>query len=312
MAAVTKTHAPSLVRVLRMLASVGVFEEQSDGRFTLAHLGELLLPDVPGSLQALVLLFAGIGVQDCWKDLEYCVRTGEPAFRRTAPDADPYALAAPDPEATAMFDRAMATFASETAAAVATAFDFSRIGKVVDVGGGNGSQLIGLLKAYPKLAGIVFDQPHAAERAKQNLVAAGLGDRCQVVSGSFFDEVPRGADAYLIKEVLVDWNDERASAILKNCRAAMPAHGQLLIIEGIYPACIDRSAVSRRATANDLLMLVCTGGRQRSEVEFRNLLAASGFRLTRVVPTPARVCLILGEPSQLSQQTVAASRLAEG
>src|SRR5262249_42141748 len=153
--------------------------------------------------------------------------------------------------ATALFDKAIATFAPQTAAAVAAAFDFSGFGTVADVGGGNGALMIGLLQAYPGLAGIVFDQPHAAERARQRVAAAGLADRCQVVGGSFFDEVPRGADAYLLKEVLIDWDDERASAILKNCRAALPAHGQVLIVEGVYPARIDQSAASRRATATD-------------------------------------------------------------
>lgn len=295
LAAATGTHAPSLTRVMRLLASIGVFEEQGDGTFALAPLGEPLRSDVPGSLRSLVLLLAGIGVQDAWKDLEYCVRTGEPAFRRTAPGAAPYSLLDLDPEATALFDRAMATFVPLTAAAVATAFDFSGFGTVVDVGGGTGGLLIGILKAYPGLTGIVFDQPHAAERAKQQVAEAGLADRCQVVSGSFFDAVPCGADAYLLKEVLIDWDDERATAILKNCRAAMPAHGQVLIVEGVYPARIDQSADSRRATANDVLMLVCMGGRQRSEVEFRDLFATSGFRLTRVVPTAAQVCVIQGE-----------------
>ena len=145
------------------------------------------------------------------------------------------------------------------------------------------------------MAGIIFDQPHAAERASQQVAAEGLADRCKVVAGSFFDEVPRGADAYLLKHVLIDWDDERAAAILKNCRAAMPPHGQVLIVEDVYPARIDQSAESRSATANDVLMLVCTGGRQRSEVEFRDLLTASGFRLTRVVPTAARARLIQGE-----------------
>ncbi len=298
LAAATQTHAPSLARVMRLLVSVGVFEEPGDGTFALAPLGELLRDDVPGSLRALVLLLAGVGVQDCWKDLEHCVRTGDPAFRRTAPDADPYTLGAHDPEATALFDRAMATFAPQTAAAVAAAIDFSGFGKVADIGGGTGGLLIGILKAYPGLAGIVFDQPHAAEPAKQRVAAAGLADRCEVVGGSFFDKVPRGADAYLLKHVLVDWDDERAAAILKNCRAAMPAHGQVLIVEDVYPAQIDRSAESRGATANDVLMLVCTGGRQRSEAEFRDLLAASGFRLARVVPTAARACVLQGERLQ--------------
>jgi hypothetical protein len=295
LAVATQTHASSLARVLRLLASVGVFEEHSNGTFALAPLGELLRDDVPGSLRALVLLFAGIGVQDSWKDLEQCVRTGDPVFRRAAPDADIYTLAARDPEATALFDRAMATFALRTAAAVAAAFDFPGFDKVADIGGGTGGLLIGILKAHPGLAGIIFDQPHAAERARQQVAAAGLADRCTVVAGSFFDEVPRGADAYLLKHVLNDWDDERAAAILKNCRAAMPPHGQVLIVEDVYPARIDQSAESRSATANDVLMLVCTGGRQRSEVEFRDLLTASGFRLTRVVPTAARARVIQGE-----------------
>jgi len=295
LAAATQTHAASLIRVIRLLASVGVFEEQRDGRFALAPLGELLRSDVPGSLRSLILLFAGIGLQDAWKNLEYCLRTGEPAFRRAAPGATPYSLIDLDPDATELFDRAMATFVPLTAAAVAKAFDFSGFNTVIDVGGGTGGLLIGLLKAYPKLKGIVFDQPHAAERAKQQVAAAGLTHRCQVVGGSFFDKIPCGADAYLLKEVLIDWDDDHATAILKNCRAAMPAHGKVVIIEDVYPERIDQSAASRRATANDVLMLVCMGGRQRSEAEFRELLAASGFRLMRVVPTPARVRIIEGE-----------------
>lgn len=295
LAAATQTHAASLVRIVRLLTSVGVFEERCDGTFTLTPLGELLRSDVPGSLRPLILLFAGIEVQDCWKDIEFCVRTGEPAFRRAMPDADPYSLTAPTPEATELFDMAMETFVPLTAAAVAAAFDFSRFHTVADIGGGNGGLMINLLKAYPGLSGIVFDQPLAAERAKQRITVAGLTDRCQVFSGSFFDAVPTSADAYLLKDVLVDWNDERATTILKNCHAAMPTHGQVLIIEGVYPPRIDQSAESRRVTANDILMLVCMGGRQRSEEEFRHLLAASGFRLTRVVPTAAPVCVLQGE-----------------
>lgn len=295
LAAATETNAASLIRIMRLLASVGVFEERCDGTFALAPLGEPLRSDASGSLRPLVLLFAGIGVQDCWKDIEYCVRTGEPAFRRTVPDADPYSLTALDPEATELFDMAMETFVPLTAAAVAAAFDFSSFHTVADIGGGNGGLMLSLLKAYPRLSGIVFDQPLAAERAKQRIATAGLADRCQVLSGSFFDAIPRGADAYLLKEVLIDWNDERATTILKNCHAAMPAHGQVLIVEGVYPSRIDQSAESRRATANDVLMLVCMGGRQRSEEEFRDLLTASGFRLTRVVPTAAPVCVIQGE-----------------
>jgi SAM-dependent methyltransferase len=288
-------NAPALNRVLRLLASVGVFAEQASGAFALTEIGELLRSDVPGSMRASVMLFAGTRIQDSWKELEYCVRTGEPAFRKDSPDADPFAQMAQDPEAAANFDKAMATFAPQTAAAVAAAYDFSAFQTLADVGGGNGSLLIGILKANPGLRGIVFDQPHVAERARENLRAEGFADRCRVVAGSFFDSVPTGADAYLLKHVIHDWNDERAAAILENVRAVMPSNGRLLIVEGVYPPRIDQSLESRGAAANDVNMLVCTGGRQRSEQEFRELYAASGFKLTRVVPTPARVCVIEGK-----------------
>jgi len=295
LARVSATHPPSLNRVLRLLASVGIFEELDGGKFSLKALGEMLRSDVPGSMHASVMLFAGVSIQDSWKELEYCVRTGNPAFCLTSPDADPFTQMAKDPEAAALFDRAMATFAPQTAAAVAAAYDFSGFRKVIDVGGGNGALLIGILKANPRLAGAVFDQPHVAERAKEQIKSAGMSDRCEVIGGSFFEHVPRGGDAYLLKHVIHDWNDERASAILRNCRDAMPAHAKLLIVEGVYPAQIDQSLESRGAAANDVNMLVVAGGRQRCEAEFRDLFAASGFRLTRVFPTPTRVCVIQGE-----------------
>jgi hypothetical protein len=289
------THAPSLNRVMRLLASAGVFNEQEAGRFALTPLGEMLRTDVPGSMHAVVKLIAGIGIQDGWKELEYCVRTGEPAFRKNFPDADPFALMAQDPAEAANFDKAMAAFAPSTAKAVAAAYDFSVFGKVADIGGGNGALLIGILAANPGLRGIVFDQPHVANRAREQIAAAGMQDRCEVVGGSFFDEFPRGADVYMLKHVIHDWNDQQATAILKNCRAVVPAQGKLLIVEGVYPPRIDQSPESRGAASNDVNMLVCTGGRQRSESEFRDLLATSGFVLSRVVPTSARVCVIEGE-----------------
>ncbi len=297
LAKASQTHAPSLARVLRLLASVGVFEEMDDGTFALQPLGALLRSDAEGSMRAMVMLFGGIGIQDSWKELEYCVRTGSPAFRKHSPDADPFTQMAQDPEAAALFDKAMATFAPQTAAAVAAAYDFSAFGKLADVGGGNGALLIGILKANPRLRGMVFDQPHVAARAKENVAASGLSGRCEVVGGSFFGEVARGADAYLLKHVIHDWNDEQATLILRNVGAAMPANGKLLIVEGVYPARIEKSLESRGAASNDVNMLVCTGGRQRSEAEFRNLFEASGFRLTRVIRTMAPVCVIEGEPA---------------
>ena len=290
----TDTHGPSLNRVLRMLASVGVFEEREGGTFALASLGELLRTDVPGSMRASVLLFAGINIQDSWKELEYCVQTGEPAFRKHSPNATAFTAIAANPEQAKVFDEAMAAFSSMTAIAVAASYDFSPFRTIVDVGGGNGALLIGILRANPHLNGIVFDLPHAAEKARAKIAEAGLQSRCEAVGGDFFREVPAGADAYIIKHVIHDWDDEHATTILRNIYRAMPSHGRLLIAEGVYPARIDKSDESRGAAANDVNMLVCTGGRQRSEAEFRSLQAAGGFKLTKITPTPARLSIIEG------------------
>lgn len=296
LAAETSTHGPSLRRVMRFLATLGVFEERDDDTVALAEAAVALRGDVPGSMRAMVLLFAG-GTQDAWADLEYCVRTGKPAFTQRYPEGDAFTALANDPVAAAVFDQAMAAFAPMTAAAVAASYEFSRFGTVADVGGGNGALLVGILQANPGVRGLVFDRPDVAERARAHVAQAGLADRCAVAGGSFFDAVPPGADAYLLKHVIHDWDDAKAVAILHNVRAAMPPHGTLLLVEGVYPARVDTSLPSRGAAANDCNMLVATGGRQRSEAEFRELYSASGFRLTRVVPTPANVCVIEGAPA---------------
>jgi len=296
LAEATDTHAPSLRRVLRFLASVGVFEEREDGRLALTALGECLRADLPGSSRAMVLLFAGIGIQDSWKELEWCVRTGEPAYRKRGA-TDPFAEMAKDPAQAANFDAAMADFTKMTAVAVAAAYDFTPFRTIVDVGGGNGALLLGILRATPRLQGIVFDRPDVVARAEKVIAASGLGDRCRAAGGDFFVEVPNGADAYVLKHVIHDWDDARARTILANCRGAMPRDGRLLLVEGVYPPRIDGSFESRGAAANDLNMLVSTGGRQRSEAEFRSLYADAGLRLTRIVPTPARVCVIEGAPA---------------
>ena len=290
----TGTHAASLRRVLRLLASVGVLDEQAGGSFALTPLGEALRSDVPFSARASVMLFAGVGMQDSWKELEYCVRTGQPAFRKESPDGD--AFSHMDPEQAKVFDDAMATFAPATAAAIAAAYDFSGLGTLVDVGGGNGALLIGILGANPHLHGVVFDRAEPAERARKKLAEAGLESRCQVVAGDFFESVPSGGDAYLLKHVIHDWDDGQADAILRNCRRAMNPSARLLIAEGVYPPRIDRSLESRGAAANDVNMLVVAGGRQRSEEEFRSLYRAAGFELTKIVPTLARLAVIEGVP----------------
>ncbi len=293
LAAATGTHAPALRRVLRLLASAGVLGESESGAFALTPLGQVLRAEVPGSARALVMLCSGVGIQDSWKELEYCVRSGQPAFRKDSPDGD--AFSRMDPEMVKVFDAAMATFAPQTAAAIAAAYDFSGFGTVVDVGGGNGSLLIGILKANPGLRGVVFDRPQAIDAAERSIAETGLADRCRAVAGDFFQSVPGGGDAYLLKHVIHDWDDELAASILRNCRRAMGASSRLLIAEGVYPPRIDHSMESRGAAANDVNMLVVTGGRQRSEAEFRTLYEASGFALTKIYPT-AGVSVIEGVP----------------
>jgi hypothetical protein len=293
LAKATETHPPSLRRMMRLLASVGVFAEREDGTFALTPAGECLRTGVPGSSRAMVMLFAGNRMHDNWGDLDYCVKTGEPAFRRrglTDVFQDPLRT----PEDNATFDAAMADLTRLTAIAVAAAYNFKSVTTLVDVGGGNGALIVGILKANPALRGIVFDQPAAAERAKAQISQNGLEGRCQAVGGDFFKEVTPGGDAYILKHVIHDWDDDRARAILRNCHKAMTPQGKLLIVEGVYPSRIDWSHESRGAAANDCNMLVATGGRQRSEDEFRSLYQAAGFRLTTIVPTAARVSVIEG------------------
>jgi SAM-dependent methyltransferase len=293
LARATDSDASALRRVLRLLTSAGVFDENESGAFALTPLGSALRSDVPGSAWALVMLFAGIGIQDAWKELEYCVRTGQPAFRKRSPSGDAFSQF--DAEQAAIFDRAMATFAPQSAAAIAAAYDFSQLGSLMDVGGGNGALMIGILRANPKLRGIVFDRPEVEPGARKNLEEAGLGERCEVIAGDFFASVPSGADAILTKHVIHDWNDAQATQILRNCRKALRGGAKLLIAEGVYPARVDTSLPSRGAAANDVNMLVSTGGRQRSEQEFRALYEAAGFALTKIFPTEnPGLCVIEG------------------
>jgi SAM-dependent methyltransferase len=296
LAQATSTHAPSLRRVLRLLASAGIFtEEPKTGAFSLTALGECLRDNVPGSMRHGALLFGGI-TQAAWNDLLYSVATGKPAFEHIH-KADPFTYFAAHPDQAVIFDKAMADFTSQISAAVAKAYNFSKFGTVVDVGGGNGTLLIAILKAYPGVHGVLYDQPQAVAAAGENFRAAAMLKRCRLVGGNFFDKVPKGGDAYLLKHVIHDWDDDQAATILKNCHRAMKSEGKLIIIEGVYPPHIDNSDFSRASASNDVNMLVCTGGRQRSEDEFRALFVASGFDLSRVIPAGPRASLIIANPA---------------
>jgi SAM-dependent methyltransferase len=291
----TSTHPDSLNRVMRLLASAGVLTELENGYFALTPIGECLRSGEGWATRSATLMWGGM-MQQVWTELLYSVQTGKPATDRVF-GTDAWSYLAQHPEEAAIFDESQAEFAKQAATIVAAAYDFSHIHTLVDVGGGNGALLIGILKANPTLHGVVFDLPRTVEAAKKQAEAAGLVGRCKVIGGDFFESVPAGADAYLLKHVIHDFEENHAVAILKNCRRAMAPQGRLLIVEGVYPTRIDQSWESRAAAANDVNLLVCLGGRQRSEIEFRAIFDAAGYRLARIVPTMLPFCLIEGQPA---------------
>ena len=285
LAAATRTHAPTLRRLLRTLASLGVFEEDDRGDFRLAPMGTCLRRDVPESLRAAVLVLMSQEGQRAWAALQHSVATGEPAFDHVfgMPVFDFYA-AHPEAERAHAHDEGMAALTALVVDAVLGAYDFSAFQTLVDVGGGNGAFLAAILRANPALRGMLFDLPHVVAGASGVLADAGVASRCTIAAGSFFESVPEGGDAYILKRIIHDWDDERAVAILTACRRAMKRGGRLLIVDEVLPR---RAAASDATSAFllDLEMLVGTsGGRERTEEEFRTLLTDTGFAFARVVP----------------------------
>jgi SAM-dependent methyltransferase len=289
----TQSNPTALYRVLRALASVGVFAEGDDGRFMLTPSAEFLRSDIPRSLRAV----ATLGVEEWtwrpWGDLLGCVRSGGPAFERTF-GMPAFDYLAKHPDAAAVFDEAMTGWSMQNSAAVAAAYDFSGIGTLMDVGGGHGYLLATILAANPSLKGVLYETPAVCEGARARLAAEGLADRCRVVEGDFFAEAPGGADACILKSVIHDWDDARATNVLRNCRRALGPGGRVLLAEMVVPPGND----PHPAKLIDLEMLVMVGGHERSEAQFRDLLAGAGFRLSRIVSTTSPTCVIEGLPAE--------------
>jgi hypothetical protein len=284
----TGAHPRSLYRVLRLLASEGLLAEGEDEKFHLLPLGEPLRADIPGSLRHRAIFDNAAANWRAWGDLIYSVKTGEPAFNHVW-HAGLFDYVNQDVELAASFNGLMAAQTIAVSKAVLDAYDFSGIDTLVDVGGGYGALLASVLEAHPSMHGVLFDLPHVVVEGQSRLAAGGLAARCTAVGGSFFDAVPEGGSAYVLKFVLHDWDDERCRGILSNCRRVVPVDGRLLIIEAIIPP----GNAANYAKYMDLMMLVATeGGRERTQPEYRHLLDATGFRLARVVPTTSDVCLI--------------------
>jgi len=275
-------------RLLRVLASVGLFAETGNRRFRLTPLGRLLRTD---SSQALGGYARFVGDQSTWRpwgELRHSVRTGEPAFDRVF--AMPiFEYFAKKPESAAVFDAAMTSISTWESKAVVAGYDFSGINTLVDVAGGHGLMLATILKANRKMRGILFDLPHVTAGATALLQSAGVADRCEIVSGDFFASIPQGSDAYIMKHIIHDWDDDRASEILQNCHRVMQRRGKVLIVDAVIPPG-NRAHFGKLL---DLEMLVLTPrGRERTQAEFRALLKRSGFRLRRVVPTETHLSVV--------------------
>jgi hypothetical protein len=263
----------ALYRLLRALASLGVLHEAEERRFSLTPLGEPLRGDAPGSLRGWVRLTGRDHVWRSWGNLADAVRAGENSFRMVH-GTDIWDWRADHPEESAVFDGAMRSLTAAANAAILAAYDFGRLGTIVDVGGGNGALLASILQAHPDVRGILFDQAHVVSGAEPVMQAAGVLDRCEVVAGSFFDSVPGSADAYVLKSIIHDWEDPESVAILSVCRRALGAESVVLLIERELGAPNENPG----AKLSDLNMFVMPGGRERSDAEYAELFEQAGLR----------------------------------
>lgn len=290
----TGAHAPSLYRMLRLLTRIGVFAEVEPERFANTDLSTYLRSDVPGSMYGMARMWGGEPHWRSWGELAHSIQTGKPAFDKAHAMEMWRYFKEQDPEAGAVFDQAMTGFSKSVDLPIAQAYDFSGFRTLVDVGGGHGNLLATILTAYPQIeAGILFDQPQVVEEARAQMESAEIAGRCELAVGDFFEVVPEGADAYIVKNLLHDWNDEQCVRILTNCRKAMRPGGRILAAELV----LQPDSPDPFPYFLDLEMLVMLTGRERTEEEFRELYRAAGLRLTRIIPTASIYSLIEGVPT---------------
>ncbi len=287
LAAATGAHAPSLYRILRALASCGVFAERADGRFELTPLAEPLRADAPGSLRDTAIFMGADWHWRVWGQTMHSVMTGQAAWAQVH-GAEVFPYFAANPEPSQIFNRAMTSMSHLAAAAVAEAYDFGGVERLVDVAGGHGGLLTTILRANPNMSGVLFDLPHVIDGAGAAVADAGVAERCELVTGDFFAAVPAGADAYIMKHIIHDWDDERALVILRNISRAMRADGRVLLVELV----LAPGNEPHLGKILDIEMLVSPGGQERTAAEYAALFARAGLRLTRIVPTQSPYCVI--------------------
>lgn len=292
LARLTSSHAPSLYRLMRALASLGIFRETSAQAFALTPMAECLRSDAPDSVRTLARFFSMPAMWSAWGEILHCVKTGETGLMKAFGSPNPFEYLKDHPDQAAIFDGAMTDLSRLNAPAIAQAYDFGKLRRLVDIAGGHGLLLGTILHRYTNLQGVLFDLPQVIERARQH-PGHLPADRCEMVAGSFFEKVPQGADGYMMQHIIHDWDDERSVAILRNIRGAMDPSGRVLVVENVIP---EGNAPSF-GKLMDLEMLMAPGGRERTEAEYRDLFTAAGFRVQQIHSTYAPQSIIEAVPA---------------
>ncbi len=287
LAKLTQTDSGALYRVLRALASVGIFAQDTQGRFLLTPQANQLRSDVADSQRSFAIMM-GAEFDKAWGELLHSVRTGEPGFKeRFGVPFFQYMMEHPGRHG--IYDTAMGGYGRAEAEAMLDAYDFSAVRTVVDVGGGSGVLMAAVLKRHPEVRGVLFDLPAVVDRARSVISESGLSGRCRIEGGDFFSSVAAGADVYILQHIIHDWEDREAIAILRTCREAMNSEGRILLLETVIPPGNDPCF----GKWLDLMMLL-VGGRERTEGEYGQLFSAAGLKLNRVIPTGSEVSIIEG------------------
>ncbi len=289
LATATGANARSIYRLLRGLASIGLFTETEPSCFALTTLAHYLRSDTPDSLRATAIM-SGEEHYSAWGELLYSVQTGENAFEHVhGMQIFPYY--AQNSEAAQIFDQAMTSYSSTEVKGVVASYDFSSTQTLVDIAGGHGSLLASILEANPHLKGILFDQPSVIAGAKPSIATSGIADRCEMIAGNFFESVPAGGDTYILKHIIHDWGDEQAVTILKHCHQVIPEQGKLLVVEQVIPPG-NKPFMGKFLDLNMLVM--SPGACERTEAEYQVLFKRAGFQLTQFFPTQTFVSVIEG------------------
>ena len=292
LAEATGTHPRSLYRMLRALASRGIFSEEAHGRFSLTALADPLRSDAPDSIRT-GALFAGSEAElQTWAHLSYSVRTGKPAFEHLFGKGW-FDYLDEQPEMAQIFNDLMTGGSTSDATAIIEAHDFSVYRKIVDIGGGHGALLAHILDQNSQASGVLFDAPSVIAGANGAIDTQVNQGRAEKVAGNFFEAVPNGGDAYVLKYIIHDWDDEQAIIILKNCRQAMAENGRVLLVEMVIPA----GNAPSPGKFLDLEMLLYFYSRERTEAEYCDLLQQAGLELITITPTVSPFSIIEAAPA---------------